>query len=1304
MSQARRFEIPGRYPGASPDNSDDETFHSGESDSAPPRRTLDEVRSELSQKKALLQCLPPEDTHPLDIETLQAEIISLQEEFDKLTMEQGGLEQGDMAEAHMRELLQAYNSSHGVVSAPGAVHGVGMLEFNPLLPRQDSMRKRTYSQVDQSPQDGQAEDFRRLIGPSYNIPPPLSYMPQVPFIPIGSTGLDDARSVDAINNDMYMPMTQVAGPSNPRQISQQQQISHDEEYARHLQNQEVIDLTGDDDSYDPAALSAAYQQYAPSNQFGGVGTSSYSNPMTQNKQFNNSRPRVKIEPRNSSSRGFGDWSVFKEDPDILIQDQYIPPPNLPHYTGLGVSDNPVILDDDDDDDYDDGGLDGFMGLPHGFPFQQFGQAFPQNNLAHFQFPNNASQNFGPYPLYNDLRHRTRDEQEDVKKLLEHLSEDTESKSPSDRIQTPPELSIKLMEHQKIGLTWLVKQEESGNKGGILADDMGLGKTIQAIALIVHRRSSRPHHKTTLIVCPVALMAQWQREIQAKVKAQHSLATYIYHGTQPKRYKNFNALKEFDVVLTSYGTLAGEFKKKQAWIAQKRTKFPPEEFPFLSSESTWYRVILDESQHVKNHRTQASRACADLMATYRLCLSGTPMQNNIDDLFGAVRFLHLARYREYRDWNRDFGSRIKLGRSFAADAMQRLQALIKAIMLRRKKDSLIDGKPLLVLPPKNIELIHPVFSSDEQEIYKAVEQKVQLRFNKYIENGSVLRNYTYVLLLLLRLRQVCCHPKMIKDLSVKITDEEKERQANLVYQLNPAVVERVKADPVSSCPICFDTPEKITIVFPCGHCFCEDCLTGYVNNQFAQMADGEEGNRPSCPSCRGPFDPSTTISWQVFKEIHMPDDGSELQQELEGLGNQLDNVLGGQILSDDSDSDSDSDSETDSDEDSDLGGFIVADDEVESDVNDESSEDETKGLNETRSRFSPVPPARIKRETGSSRQNGVKKEEEDFDDFPATQHSFQSISSGLKSEEDLPNDIWEEFRVKSEVKDEVKDEAQNEVKSENHENGENMFQFVEYEAEDVKPNVKKERKEKKGKRSSTKRKGKGKKPVQKRSQKPKKTKEKKKKAPKRVLNLSDKRALAVRNKKARKKYFRELAKDWHSSAKIEKVREILRSVRQNDPTEKTIIFSSFTSFLDLLSIPLDREDKFDFERYDGSMSAKDRNDAVLNFTENPDVTVMLVSLKAGNSGLNLTVASHVIIIDPWWNPYVEEQAIDRAHRIGQTRPVFVHRLIIQETVEDRILTLQDQKREIISAAMDEDAIKGLNRLSVRDLMYLFTGTR
>lgn len=119
-----------------------------------------------------------------------------------------------------------------------------------------------------------------------------------------------------------------------------------------------------------------------------------------------------------------------------------------------------------------------------------------------------------------------------------------------------------------------------------------------------------------------------------------------------------------------------------------------------------------------------------------------------------------------------------------------------------------------------------------------------------------------------------------------------------------------------------------------------------------------------------------------------------------------------------------------------------------------------------------------------------------------------------------------------------------------------------------------------------------------------------------------------------------------------------------------------------------------------MKMDERADAVNAFMDDPNENVMLVSLKAGNAGLNLWKASRVIILDPFWNPFIEEQAVDRAHRMPQKREVHVHRIIVPETVEDRIVAIQDRKRDEINAALDEKASKSLTRLNLNELKYLF----
>jgi SNF2 family DNA or RNA helicase len=122
-------------------------------------------------------------------------------------------------------------------------------------------------------------------------------------------------------------------------------------------------------------------------------------------------------------------------------------------------------------------------------------------------------------------------------------------------------------------------------------------------------------------------------------------------------------------------------------------------------------------------------------------------------------------------------------------------------------------------------------------------------------------------------------------------------------------------------------------------------------------------------------------------------------------------------------------------------------------------------------------------------------------------------------------------------------------------------------------------------------------------------------------------------------------------------------------------------------------------YVGSMNATARNETVKEFYRNENKRVLLISMKAGNVGLTLTCANHVIIMDPFWNPYVEEQAQDRAYRIGQFRPVKIYRILVKDSVEDRIMELQKKKKELIESALDEKGrnhVSGLNREEIGHL--------
>ncbi|KAG9231581.1 SNF2 family N-terminal domain-containing protein [Amylocarpus encephaloides] len=801
-------------------------------------------------------------------------------------------------------------------------------------------------------------------------------------------------------------------------------------------------------------------------------------------------------------------------------------------------------------------------------------------------------------ITNDPRKTT----EEIQSLLDNIQPDVDL-GMENREGTPEGLKYPLYEHQKIALTWLKAQEEGGNKGGILADDMGLGKTISALALILSRPSADHLRKTTLIVGPVALIHQWKREIQKKVNTSHCLRVHMAHGS---KRNDWGSLRNFDIVLTTYGTLAAELKRMEKWdLEQKRingrdydTAPMRKLFPMLGPKSLFYRVILDEAQCIKNKNTQSARATSNLNSIYRLCLTGTPMMASDDEypgvgeLYSLIHFLRIKPYNDYTKFQAEFRSLTKgdATRFQEKNSLQKLQAVLKAILLRRTKQSKIDGNPIITLPPKSEEIQHVVFTDEEKSLYQALESKTQIQFNRYVKAGTVSKNYSNMLVLLLRLRQCCCHGHLIQDHETvpPIANITPEAMLEMARSLDATVVSRLLEHDGGAfeCPVCYDGVENPRIVIPCGHDTCQECLTK-ISDQSAQtdVINGEEaGGGTKCPSCRGKVDMNKIIDYATFKKAHLPNPNEDGQAQNSDHGK-----------TDDSDSD-DSESESDVDDvdgDGDLRDFIVP------------------------------------------------------DEIDEEEHTNASDSTPVLDEESVARGS----RVK----------------------GKSVVN-----AEEKKKIARKAKKSKKPKDK----KGKG------------KMKDK--------ATMAELKKASTSSTKARRRYMKFIRAQYEPSAKVTKCVELLDQFMQDN--QKTIIFSQFVSLLDILQVPIE-ERGWGFRHYNGSMSADARNDAINNFTDRSDCKIMLISLKAGNSGLNLVAASRVIILDPFWNPFIEMQAVDRAHRIGQQKPVEVHRILIEQTVEDRIIELQEKKRKLVNAALDEGANQSLGRLGPQELAYLFgVGTR
>jgi len=173
-------------------------------------------------------------------------------------------------------------------------------------------------------------------------------------------------------------------------------------------------------------------------------------------------------------------------------------------------------------------------------------------------------------------------------------------------------------------------------------------------------------------------------------------------------------------------------------------------------------------------------------------------------------------------------------------------------------------------------------------------------------------------------------------------------------------------------------------------------------------------------------------------------------------------------------------------------------------------------------------------------------------------------------------------------------------------------------------------------------------------------------------------------------------DSLESPKFDYLTDLLEDILKED--HKVLIFSQFTGVLDLIE-PWLKNNQYNFVRLDGSTSLKKRDKYIEQFQNDEKINVFLLSLKSGGVALNLTAADYVVIFDPWWNPAVEAQAIDRAHRMGQQRKVIAYRLIVKNSIEDKIIKLQESKKELVESLISEDKslFKSLNK---KELLELF----
>ncbi len=318
------------------------------------------------------------------------------------------------------------------------------------------------------------------------------------------------------------------------------------------------------------------------------------------------------------------------------------------------------------------------------------------------------------------------------------------------IPAPAHLQSILRPYQESGFQWLNYLREV-QWGGILADDMGLGKTIQALSYLHHLKVENGKLKA-LVVCPTTLLYNWQNEIK---KFTPSLTYYIHHGGL--RIKEGIADDTIDVIITTYGTLRSDIKQ-----------FVEVNFDY---------VVLDESQAIKNPGSKVTKAASLLKATSRLCLSGTPLQNNTFDIFAQMNFLNPGMLGSMEFFKQEFS--IPIDKFGEKEQKEHLRKLLYPFILRRTKEQVAKD-----LPEKQEMVLFCDMGHEQRKIYEAYRNDYRDKILGVVENQGIQKSQLTILQGLMKLRQICDSPAIVKEeerfpnVSVKLEELGREITENI----------------------------------------------------------------------------------------------------------------------------------------------------------------------------------------------------------------------------------------------------------------------------------------------------------------------------------------------------------------------------------------------------------------------------------------------------------------------------------------------------------------------------------------------
>ncbi|KFQ70477.1 Helicase-like transcription factor, partial [Phaethon lepturus] len=364
---------------------------------------------------------------------------------------------------------------------------------------------------------------------------------------------------------------------------------------------------------------------------------------------------------------------------------------------------------------------------------------------------------------------------------------------------------------------------------------------------VEKKYSGYSPRATLIVCPLSVLSNWIDQFEQHIHQDFHVNIYVYYGSD--RSKDPSFLSEQDIVLTTYNILATDYGIRGDSPLHK---------------VKWLRIVLDEGHTIRNPNAQQTKAALNLEGHRRWVLTGTPIQNSVKDLWSLISFLKLKPFTDLEWWHRTIQRPVTMG---APGGLGRLQSLIRSITLRRTKTSKVKGKPILELPERKVLIQHVTLTKGERQIYQSVKEEGKVAISRFFSEGTVLAHYADILGVLLRLRQLCCHPHLCINTSSSSFSADNKTPEELHETLVSKMKLVLSSGSDEECAVCLESL-TVPVITRCAHVFCKPCIFEVIRS---------EQPNAKCPLCRKELRVEHLVECPLEEEIDSSN-GKKSEQE------------------------------------------------------------------------------------------------------------------------------------------------------------------------------------------------------------------------------------------------------------------------------------------------------------------------------------------------------------------------------------------------------------------------------------------